>query len=149
MPRYTVRRRPSTNAEPAPSGVIPVAIGLAAGAVLGFLLGEWLGPVAARVAPERTEATPPRSMAELVHDAQSVLVADVQLREWQLDVVPVGRGRIDLRGWVGSRAARTRAARLVSEAVSAEAVLNSILVRGEDDLPESYPDHGDDDMVSA
>lgn len=88
-------------------------------------------------------------MAELVHDAQSVLVADVQLREWHLEAVPVGRGRIELRGWVGSRAARTRAGRLVSEALTAEAVLNSILVRGEDDLPESYPDHGDDDLVLA
>jgi hypothetical protein len=149
MPRYTVRRRPSPNAEPAPSGVLPVVIGLAVGASLGFLLGEWLGPVAARVAPRRAEPAQTRSMAELVHDAQSVLVADVQLREWQLDVVPVGRGRIELRGWVGSRGARTRAARLVTEAVTAEAVLNSILVRGEDDLPESYPDHGDDDMASA
>ncbi len=149
MPRYTVRRRHSTNAEPAPSGLIPVAIGLATGAIFGFLLGEWLGPVAARMVPQSAGAAPPRSMAELVHDAQSVLVADVQLREWQLDVVPVGRGRIELRGWVGSRAARTRAARLVNEAVTAEAVLNSILVRGEDDLPESYPDHGDEDVVSA
>ena len=149
MPRYTVRRRHSNRAEPTPSGVIPVAIGLAVGATVGFLLGEWLGPVAARVVPRRAEPDRTPSMAELVGDAQSVLVADVQLREWQLDVVPVGRGRIELRGWVGSRAARTRAARLVSEAVTAEAVLNSILVRGEDDLPESDADHGDDDMVSA
>jgi hypothetical protein len=116
---------------------------------MGFLLGEWLGPVAARVAAPRSRPAPARSMAELVHDAQSALVADVQLREWQLDVVPVGRGRIELRGWVGSRAARTRAARLVNEAVTAEAVLNAIMVRGEDDLPESHQDHGDDDMVSA
>ena len=149
MPRYTVRRRPPIDAKPTPSGVVPVAIGLAVGATLGFLLGEWLGPGVTRAAPRGPRPAPARSMAELVHDAQSILVADVQLREWQVEVVPVGRGRIELRGWVGTRAARTRAARLVSEAVTAAAVLNSILVHGEDDLPESYPDHGDEGLVSA
>jgi len=149
MPRYTVRRRHPIDAKPTPSGVVPVAIGLAVGATLGFLLGEWLGPVGARVVPRVPRPAPTRSLAELVHDAQSVLVADVQLRDWELEVVPVGRGRIELRGWVGTRAARTRAARLVGEAVTAEAVLNSILVRGEDDLPEGYPDHGDGGLVSA
>ena len=64
-------------------------------------------------------------------------------------MVPVARGRIELRGWVGTRAARTRAARLVKEAVTAEAVLNAILVRGEDDLPETDADTGDDDLESA
>ena len=93
-----------------------MAIGLAVGATLGFLLGEWLGPVAARVVPRRAEPDRTPSMAELVGDAQSVLVADVQLREWQLDVVPVGRGRIELRGWVGSRAARTRSPRSANPA---------------------------------
>jgi hypothetical protein len=126
-----------------------VVVGLALGATLGFLLGEWLGPAAPRIATRgaRPVATP--SLAELVGEAQSVLVADVQLRDWQLEVVPIGRGRIELRGWVGTRAARTRAARLVKEAVTAEAVLNSILVRGEDDLPENDASLGDDDLVSA
>lgn len=148
MPRFAVRRQRLTDTKPASTGVVPVAFGLAVGAALGFLMGEWLGPVAPRGVTRRPRPVPAPSMAELVHDAQSVLVADVQLREWQLDVLPVGRGRIELRGWVGTRAARTRAARLVREEVTAEAVINSILVRGEDDLPQAEIDHGDD-MASA
>lgn len=149
MLRFAVRRRRPTDAEPTATGVVPVVFGLAVGATLGFLLGEWLGPATPRIATRRSRAAANPSMAELVSDAQSVLVADVQLREWQLDVVPIGRGRIELRGWVGTRAARTRAARLVKEAVTAEAVLNSILVRGEDDLPETDADIGDDAAVPA
>jgi hypothetical protein len=149
MPRFAVRRQRLTDARPAATGVLPVVLGLAAGATLGFLLGEWLGPVAPRAVKRRTRPIAAPSMAELVSEAQSVLVADVQLREWQLDVVPVGRGRIELRGWVGSRAARTRAARLVREAVTAEAVINSILVRGEDDLPHQDGGTEDEDAVSA
>ena len=149
MPRFAVRHRRPIDAKPTATGVVPVVVGLAVGATLGFLLGEWLGPAAPRIATRRARPAATPSMAELVSDAQSVLVADVQLREWQLDVVPVARGRIELRGWVGTRAARTRAARLVTEAVTAEAVLNSILVRGEDDLPETDADTGDDDLVSA
>ncbi len=149
MPRFAVRRRRSPDAEPTATGVVPVVFGLAVGATLGFLLGEWLGPAAPRIATGRSRPAATPSMAELVGDAQSVLVADVQLREWPLEVVPVGRGRIELRGWVGTRAARTRAARLVREAVTAAAVLNSILVRGEDDLPDAAAGIGDDDVVSA
>jgi hypothetical protein len=148
MSRFAVRRRPSADDESPRSGVAPVVIGLAVGAALGFLLGEWIGPVAKRVATRPPRPTAAPSMAELVSDAQSVLVADVQLREWQLEVVPVGKGRIELRGWVGSRAARTRAARLVNEAVVAEAVINCIMVRGEDDLPAEYATD-EEDAVSA
>ncbi len=125
-----------------------MVVGVAVGATLGFILGELIGPVAKRVTsrPARRDARP--SMAELVHGAHAALIADVQLREWQLEVVPVGKGRIELRGWVGTRAARTRAARLVGEAIEAEAVVNCILVRGEDDQLPDYVDD-EDGMESA
>lgn len=148
MSRFVVRRRPAAKTASTARGVTTVAVGLAIGAALGFVLGELIGPVAKRVVrrPARREGGP--SMAELVHGAHAALIGDVQLREWPLEVVPVGKGRIELRGWVGSRAARTRAARLVNEAVQAEAVVNGILVRGEDDLATDYP-RDEDGAVSA
>ncbi|HJS46957.1 MAG TPA: BON domain-containing protein, partial [Gemmatimonadales bacterium] len=44
-------------------------------------------------------------------------------------------GVVELRGWVASRAARARAARLVADLPGVDAVVNHLLVRGEDDLP--------------
>jgi len=73
-------------------------------------------------------------VAELVHDAQSALEADLMLRELQLEVVPVGRNALELHGWVPNRRTRAAAARLVASAVRVERLVNCLLVRGEDDL---------------
>ena len=50
----------------------------------------------------------------------------------------MSRGVVELRGWVPSRAARTLAGRTALAVPGIESVINSILVRGEDDqaLPE-------------
>jgi|CXWL01.1.fsa_nt_gi hypothetical protein len=133
MPRFAVRRRPSRPDGLAATGL--VTVGLALGAALGFLIGELVGPRAARVT--RKGATPApsgeRSVAELVHDAQSALDADVRLRDLQLEVVPVGRNALELHGWVPDRRARSAAARLVAGAVTVDRLVNCLLVRGEDD----------------
>lgn len=134
MPRFAARRRPSRPDGLAAAGF--VTAGLALGAALGFLVGELVGPRAARVGRREGSSTPAgdRSVAELVHDAQSALDADVRLRGLQLEVVPVGRNALELHGWVPDRRARSIAARLVAEAVTVERLVNCVLVRGEDDL---------------
>ena len=134
MPRFAARRRPSRPDGLAAAGF--VTAGLALGAALGFLVGELVGPRAARVGRREGSSAPAgdRSVAELVHDAQSALDADVRLRGLQLEVVPVGRNALELHGWVPDRRARSIAARLVAEAVTVERLVNCVLVRGEDDL---------------
>jgi hypothetical protein len=112
-----------------------VAFGLAAGAAVGFLLGEFFAGSARRVLREVASPSPEQgSVAELVHDALSVLESDLKLRECRLDVVPVRRFAIEIHGWVPDRQSRQRAQRLVTDAVRPAEVINCILVRGEDDL---------------
>jgi hypothetical protein len=135
MARFTVRRRPSTR----PTGLAVAglaAAGLAVGAALGFLIGELVGPRATRVVrtPRRVDDADTRSVAELVHDAQSAIEADLALRALKLDVVPVGRDALELHGWVPDRRTRAAAARLVASAVPVRRLVNCLLVRGEDDL---------------
>ncbi len=85
-----------------------------------------------------------------MHDAQAVLDADLPLRECGLEVIPVGRGSIELHGWVADRRSRTRAATLVSQGVNAASVINCILVRGEDDVvTPPNGDADDDDALEA
>jgi hypothetical protein len=127
MPRFIVRRAVSR-----PSLLGPALFGLAVGAVTGFVTSELWGPAAA-TPPERPQRRGNRSMAELVHDAQAALAADPELGVLSIDVLPVSRQRVELHGWVPARTLRTRAYRIGCEAVGADAVINCILVRGEDD----------------
>ncbi len=137
LPLRAPRKHPMRRA-----GVI--VAGLAVGGILGTLLAELLAPLAQR-ATRRIGKPGKPSVAELVHDAQAVLDADVPLRECALEVIPVGRGSIELHGWVADRRARTRAATLVAQGVNAASVINCILVRGEDDVVTPPNGDGDDD----
>ncbi|HRP07739.1 MAG TPA: BON domain-containing protein [Gemmatimonadales bacterium] len=112
----------------------PALLGLALGALTGIAVGEWWLPRATRL---EQPGPPPRhrSMARLVHDAQAALSGDSQLGSLALEVIPVSRETVELRGWVVDRRLRARAYRIVCEAVGSDAVVNSILVRGEDDDP--------------
>ena len=47
----------------------------------------------------------------------------------------MSRGAVELRGWVPSRSLRTAACRTALAVPGIESVINSILVRGEDDRP--------------
>ena len=142
MARFIVRSADSGNPPRSSPRTGYVAAGLALGAALGIALAEMFAP-AARRATRRLGTRRPPSVAELVHDAQEVLDADVQLRDAGLEVIPVGRGAIEIHGWVDSRKARTRATTLVAESVDAETVINCILVRGEDDIPPIAADDAD------
>lgn len=115
------------------------ALGAAAGVVAGFLLAEWVGGVdrqrlerAARRARER----PPRprlSAAAGARAARAALSGDPELRGFALEANPVACGVVELRGWVPTRAARAHAGRIARAVPGIETVVNSILVRGEDD----------------
>lgn len=122
----------------------PILAGLAIGAVAGFLLGEWFGPRAERRRTTPIPKQPRRSMAELVEGAQAALIDDPQLGPLALEVIPISPHRVELHGWVPDRQSRTRAARVVARAVGDEAMVNRLLVRGEDD--SGRPDLG---VVSA
>lgn len=131
MARVIVRR----TAAPRRSLAGPALLGLGLGALAGFLLAELYGP-----APERALVGPRRSarptLAELVHDAQAALAADAALADLDLRILPVNRQTVELHGWVPTRAVRTRAHRTVRDAIGADAVINCLLVRGEDDATQ-------------
>lgn len=133
MSRFIVRRARVKEPHPRPRAPGLVAAALAAGTVLGVLIAELFVPAIRRAARTGRRVHAARSVAELVHDAQEVLHADLQLRDCGLEVLPVGRGTIELHGWVGDRRLRTRATTLVADRVRADTVVNCILVRGEDD----------------
>jgi hypothetical protein len=147
MARFIVRRTPP-NQPSIPGGAIILGLGL--GVVAGFVLGELLGPVPGRALTEamRPAATLDPSVRTLVDQARAVLEDDLLLRDCGLDVIPIGQGRIELHGWVDDRRSRARAARLVGDAVRTEAIINCLLVRGEDDLPDSRDESDADELLA-
>lgn len=149
MARFTARRRRSPRSGGLAAAGLAAA-GLALGATLGFLVGELLGPRATRVAlgPRLISRERSRSVAELVLEAQSALDADTTLRSLRLEVIPVGRGALELHGWVPDRKTRSAAARLVANAVVVERLVNCLLVRGEDDLVGLPADDMGDEAIA-
>ncbi len=117
------------------------ALGLVTGLLLGTVLGAWAGGVnrerlgrAARRLRAPTP-TPPRSASATAAAAREALASQPTLAGLALEVRPVGLHSVELRGWVGSRSERTLAARTVRHIAGIETIINSILVRGEDDRP--------------
>jgi hypothetical protein len=149
MARIAVRHRPRAEGISATAATGLAAAGLALGATLGFLAGEFFGPRTTRAVRQtlRPVSRTAPSVAELVHDAQAALDTDVRLRELHLQVLPVGRDALELHGWVPDRRARALAGRLVAEAVTVNRLINCLLVRGEDDLPD-FGDESDDEAVA-
>ena len=134
-----------------PAGVPALAImaGLAVGLLAGFVAGAVAGPETARAISRGLRPGPAEpSLRAMVATAQAALDDDLMLRDYRLEVVPAGRGRIELHGWVADRRSRARAAHLVGDAVRAEAIINCLLVRGEDE-PQVRPDESDADELLA
>ena len=112
--------------------------GVGTGLLAGFALSEWVGGVSQtrvrRVAKglgytgglHHTSAASARAV-------ETALAAEPRLAGCTLEVLPISRRSVELRGWVGDRSARTLAARVAGAVPGVEAVINSILVRGEDD----------------
>jgi hypothetical protein len=122
------------------------AAGLAGGVVLGVALAEWLGDVNAprmrRAARRMRQPAPPPllSAAGTARAAAAALSAEPAFRELNLQVTLVSRGIVELHGWVRSRAERAQAARVACDVPGVDTVINSILVRGEDDRTHT-PDY--------
>lgn len=112
--------------------------GLGSGLVAGFALSEWVGGVnqtrVRRVAKSLGHSSPSHhTSAASARAVEAALSAESRLTGYPLTVVPITRRSVELRGWVGDRAARTLAARVAGAVPGVETVINSILVRGEDD----------------
>ena len=113
-------------------------LGVGTGLVAGFALSEWVGGVnqtrVKRAAKSLGHTSPVHhTSAASARAVESALAGEARLSGCALQVVPVSRSSVELRGWVGNRAARTLAARVACAVTGVESVVNSILVRGEDD----------------
>jgi hypothetical protein len=135
--QYRRIRRSASSGSLGPLLLAGLGLGLAAGFLLGELyagegtrrLSHGWGQLRRRVG--RT-VTPSELTEELQEKLDLALGPDAQ----SLEVVAVGRGAVELHGWVTSRAARTRAYRAARAALAPEVrLIDRLLVWGEDDLP--------------
>ncbi len=113
-------------------------LGVGTGLVAAFALSEWVGDVnrvrVGRAARRLREQRPTRlTIAASARAVEVALAAEPRLAGLRIDALPVARGVVELRGWVPSRVARTAAGRTALAVPGIESVINSILVRGEDD----------------
>ena len=119
--------------------------GLTLGFAAGFLLRGVVGAVdRQRLRTLREEITGEypggRPLARAAATAvQNALSRDRTLADISFHVVPVGRGHVELHGWVPTRAARARAITVAAAAAPDVEVTNRLSVRGEDDLKPAQP----------
>ena len=114
-------------------------LGIGVGLVGGFVLSEWVGDVNRRrvsgVARRLREGSPSRlTTSATARSVAAALAAEPRLTDLGIQVLAVARGVVELRGWVPTRAARTIAGRTALAAPGIESVINSLQVRGEDDI---------------
>jgi hypothetical protein len=114
-------------------------LGVGAGLVAGFLLSEWVGGVnrvrVTGVARRLRQGTPTRlTSSASARAVEAALEAEPRLTGIPIEAMAVARGVVELRGWVPTRAARAIAGRAALAVPGIESVINSLLVRGEDDL---------------
>ena len=116
-------------------------LGVGTGLVAGVALSEWVGGVnpnrVRRAAKRLSQGVPGRvTPAASARAVDAALRAAPRLAGFTLEVMAVSRGTVELRGWVTDRGARALAARVACAVPGIDTVINSILVRGEDD---SFP----------
>jgi hypothetical protein len=114
-------------------------LGASTGLVAGFLLSEWVGGVSRGrmrgVARRLRQPAPPRlTSSASARAVEAALQAEPRLAGIAIETMAVARGVVELRGWVPTRAARAIAGRTALAAPGIDSVINSLLVRGEDDL---------------
>jgi hypothetical protein len=115
--------------------------GVGAGLLAGFAVSEWVGgvnPTRFRRAARRLGQTAPARVtpAASARAVEAAVRSEPRLAAHAIEVMAVSRGTVELRGWVTDRGARTLASRVAGAVPGIDTVINSILVRGEDD---SYP----------
>jgi hypothetical protein len=113
-------------------------LGVGTGLLAGFALSEWVGgvnPTRFRRAARRLgQSLPARSTpAASARAVEAAIHGETRLAGFVIEVVAVNRGTVELRGWVTDRGSRTLAARIARAVPGVDSVINSILVRGEDD----------------
>ena len=116
-------------------------IGVGTGLVAGFALSEWVGGVNRtrfrRAARRISHPAPARvTPAQSARAVEAAIQAEPRLAGLSIEAMAVSRGTVELRGWVKDRSSRTLAARIACVVPGIDTVINSILVRGEDD---SFP----------
>jgi osmotically-inducible protein OsmY len=116
------------------------ALGVGSGLLAAVALSGWVGEVnrsrVRRVAGRLRESAPTRLTASAsVRAVEVALRADPRLAGLAIEARAVSRGAVELRGWVPSRSVRTAAGRSALAVPGIDSVINSILVRGEDDRP--------------
>lgn len=112
-----------------------------AGFGMGLLAGAVVAAMVGRGAPARVRRAfsdwggPPSPTPTIARGARDVRAALEQsdLRHFAIEVLPVRTGVVELRGWVPTRAIRSRAVRLGGSVTGIERVINGLLVQGEDD----------------
>ena len=123
--------------------LVPVLTGLTFGFLAGFLVRGAVGGVdRRRLRTIREEITGEFPVARPLARAAVLAVENALDREPSLagisfTVVPVGRGHVELHGWVPTRSARARAFRVATAAAPAIEVTNRLFVRGEDDIEQT------------
>ena len=115
-------------------------LGAGGGLLAAIALSDWVGEVnrgrVRRVADRLRESGPARLTASAsVRAVEVALGAEPRLAGLAIEARAVSRGAVELRGWVPSRSLRTIAGRAALAVPGIESVINSILVRGEDDRP--------------
>jgi osmotically-inducible protein OsmY len=116
------------------------ALGVGSGLLAAVALSGWVGDVnrrrVRRVAARLRGTAPTRLTASAaVRAVDAALRADPRLAGLTIEARAVSRAAVELRGWVPSRSVRTAAGRTALAVPGIESVINSILVRGEDDRP--------------
>jgi hypothetical protein len=119
--------------------ILWTGLGAAVGLVAGFALSEWVGGVSRTrvrgVARRLRQPAPTRlTTSASARAVEAALRAEPRLAGIAIETLAVARGVVELRGWVPTRAARAIAGRAALAAPGIESVINSLLVRGEDDL---------------
>jgi hypothetical protein len=112
-------------------------VGFGAGVLCGLWAAGWLGRGRRGRLADGFRTVRTRGGASAVALAESIrhaLAADPALAPFELDALAVSGGTVELTGWVPDRPARARAVRVASRIRGLEALINSILVHGEDDL---------------
>lgn len=118
--------------------ILWTGLGFATGLVAGFALSEWVGgvsPTRMRGIARRFRSAPAGlTTSALARAVQTSIAAEPRLAGIAIEILAIRRGVVELRGWVPTRAARSTAGRSALATPGIESVINSLLVRGEDDL---------------